>query len=402
MYISEKENPPDATEADAVAAYSARKDKALATIVLSVDPSLLYMLGDPEDPVQVWKKLASQFQRKTWANKLVLRRKLHSLRLKEGASVQKHIKEMTELFNELAVIGAELDEEDRVVHLLASLPDSYDTLVTALEANEKVPTMELVIDRLLYEEKKTKDRQTEPDEALFITDKTKSKSKRPGIRCHYCHKLGHMQKDCYERKLKLPRKGDKVGEKHSAKRKSESCNSIGLLVATHALSTGCLCIYSKCGYTAKSVSLHIQQVWICLFTCLVVRAVHLDVVTDMSTQSFLRCLKRFASRRGLPRKILSDNGKTFRAASKYIKAVFADHVIEEYLAGLGCAWIFNVEYAPWWGGAFKRMVKSTKHCLQKMIGRAQLTLDELLTAIVEIEAVINSRPLSYVSGEDVE
>ena len=144
------------------------------------------------------------------------------------------------------------------------------------------------------------------------------------------------------------------------------------------------------------------KVWICLFTCLVVRAVHLDVVTDMSTQSFLRCLKRFASRRGLPRKILSDNGKTFRAASKYIKAVFADHVIEEYLAGLGCAWIFNVEYAPWWGGAFERMVKSTKRCLRKMIGRAQLTLDELLTAIVEIEAVINSRPLSYVSGEDVE
>ena len=129
---------------------------------------------------------------------------------------------------------------------------------------------------------------------------------------------------------------------------------------------------------------------------------HLDVVTDMSTQSFLRCLKRFASRRGLPRKILSDNGKTFRAASKYIKAVFADHVIEEYLAGLGCAWIFNVEYATWWGGAFERMVKSTKRCLRKMIGRAQLTLDELLTAIVEIKAVINSRPLSYISGEDVE
>ena len=77
-------------------------------------------------------------------------------------------------------------------------------------------------------------------------------------------------------------------------------------------------------------------------------------------------------------------------------------MIEEYLAGLRCAWIFNVEYAPWWGGAFERMVKSTKRCLRKMIGRAQLTLDELLTAFVEIEAVINSRPLSYVSGEDVE
>ena len=60
----------------------------------------------------------------------MLRRKLHSLRLKEGESVQRHIRQMTELFNELAAIGGNLDEEDRVVHLLASLPESYDTLVT--------------------------------------------------------------------------------------------------------------------------------------------------------------------------------------------------------------------------------------------------------------------------------
>ena len=79
-----------------------------------------------------------------------------------------------------------------------------------------------------------------------------------------------------------------------------------------------------------------QKVWICLFTCLVTRAVHLDVVTDMSTLSFLRCLKRFASRRGLPHKFVSDNGKTFKAASKYIKVVFEDHTVEEHLAGLGC------------------------------------------------------------------
>ena len=73
---------------------------------------------------------------------------------------------MTELFDELklAVIGAQLDEEDRVVHLLASLPESYDTLVMALEANENVPSMEVVINRLLYEEKKSRDRQDETDQ----------------------------------------------------------------------------------------------------------------------------------------------------------------------------------------------------------------------------------------------
>ena len=88
-----------------------RKDCALATIVLSVEPTLLYLLGpDPEDPVAVWKKLADQFQKKTWANKLMLRRKLHNLKLKDVQSVQKHVKALTEIFNELFIIGDPLDE----------------------------------------------------------------------------------------------------------------------------------------------------------------------------------------------------------------------------------------------------------------------------------------------------
>ena len=73
----------------------------------------------------MWKKLSDQFQKKTWANKLALRRKLYSLRLREGDAVQEHIKEMTELFDELSVVGDPVSEEDRVVHLLASLPESY-------------------------------------------------------------------------------------------------------------------------------------------------------------------------------------------------------------------------------------------------------------------------------------
>ena len=120
---------------------SALRDSALAHVVLSVDPTLLYMLGDPVDPVAVWKKLSDHFQKKTWANKLHLRKKLYSLRLREGESVQEHVRKLTELFEELAVIGDPMKEEDQVVHLLASLPDSFNVLVTALEANADVPKM---------------------------------------------------------------------------------------------------------------------------------------------------------------------------------------------------------------------------------------------------------------------
>ena len=86
-----------------------------------------------------WEKLERQFQKKTWANKLSLHRRLYSLKLGEGDSVQDHIKKMTEIFGELSVVGDEISDKDRVVHLLASLPDSYNVLVTALEANTTVP-----------------------------------------------------------------------------------------------------------------------------------------------------------------------------------------------------------------------------------------------------------------------
>ena len=70
-----------------------------------------------------------------------------------------------------------------------------------------------------------------------------------------------------------------------------------------------------------------NKVWICLFTCCVTQAVHLDIVADISTETFLRCLKCFSARRGMPRKFVSDNGKTFKAAAKFIKAVFKDDMV---------------------------------------------------------------------------
>ena len=87
--------------------FQVRRDKALTTIVLAVDPSLLYMIGpDLVDSVAVWKALSDQFQRKMWANKLDLKRKLFSMRLGEGSSMQDHLKAMTEVCDELSQLGS--------------------------------------------------------------------------------------------------------------------------------------------------------------------------------------------------------------------------------------------------------------------------------------------------------
>ena len=143
------------------------------------------------------------------------------------------------------------------------------------------------------------------------------------------------------------------------------------------------------------------KVWICLFTCCSTRAVHLDVVQDLSAPTFLHCLKPFKPRRGIPSQFVSDNGKTFKAMARILCSIVSDASIQQYLcdSGITCKWVFNLSKAPWWGGVFEC---STKRCLRKILGQSRLTYDELLTAIVEVEGVLNSRPLTYVSIEDMD
>ena len=98
--VEGSETAPDAeAQADLYAKFVQGRDRTLGTIVISADPLLLYILGEPKDPVEVWTALSEQFDRKTWANKLELRRRLFSLKLKKGGSVHEHIKQMTDIFD---------------------------------------------------------------------------------------------------------------------------------------------------------------------------------------------------------------------------------------------------------------------------------------------------------------
>lgn len=242
--VNETETAP--AEGEARRKFMLRKDRAVAIIGLSVDPSLLYLFGDdPDDPVTVWKKLQQQFQKKTWANKLEVRRKLYSLRLHEGESVQAHIKSMTELFQELAVLDAAVSEEDKVVHLLASLPKSYDMLVTALEANDTVPSMEKVTERLLHKERKMRDKSTGYDDSerkALTAGHTMKQESKP--KCHFCKKPGHFKRDCWkfaahqrrQEKEKSESRTRQSASKAATRPTSISSDDEALLIVGHALS----------------------------------------------------------------------------------------------------------------------------------------------------------------------
>ena len=105
---------------------------------------------------------------------------------------------MSVIFEGLAVIGDAVSEEDRVVHILASLPESYNVLVTALEAqSENIPKSELVTERLLHQESKLKEEVTVPlENGCKALTTGQNKGLRKPFTCHYCHKPGHFKKDC--------------------------------------------------------------------------------------------------------------------------------------------------------------------------------------------------------------
>ena len=89
-----------------------------------------------------------------------------------------------------------------------------------------------------------------------------------------------------------------------------------------------------------------KKVWICLYTCCVVRGVHLELVPDLTADSFLRCFKQFTARKGIPCKMISDNGKTFKAAAKAIYTLSSHHDVQGYSANTGIEWLFNLEKGP--------------------------------------------------------
>ena len=121
------------------------------------------------------------------------------MKLKEGGSVSEHIKTMTEIFEALALIGDAVNEEDRVVQLLVTLPESYNVLVTALETlSENVPKWELVTERLLHEELKLREKATDSDrrKALVVNGQKNFNRPKKHLTCYFCHKPGHIKKEC--------------------------------------------------------------------------------------------------------------------------------------------------------------------------------------------------------------
>ncbi|XP_058802443.1 uncharacterized protein LOC131670671 [Phymastichus coffea] len=144
--------------------------------------------------------------------------------------------------------------------------------------------------------------------------------------------------------------------------------------------------------------------YVALFVCMSTKAIHLELVGDLTTASFLGALTRFIGRRGRPNEIWSDNGTNFRGASLELRRLLQEAeidwgLVEGKLAQDGVSWRFIPPAAPHFGGLWEAGVKSMKAHLHRIAAPRMLTYEEFTTLLVSIEATLNSRPLAPPTGD---
>nr|CAH7732585.1 unnamed protein product [Callosobruchus chinensis] len=150
----------------------------------------------------------------------------------------------------------------------------------------------------------------------------------------------------------------------------------------------------------------IIKAYLCIFICFSTKAVHLEAVTDLSTDSFLNALNRFVARRGLPNVLYSDNATNFVGAHRKLSKVYdflaktsKDPAVSEFLLSNSMQWKFIPPRSPHHGGLWEAAVKGAKFHLDRILNNNCLTFEQLATVFAQMEAIMNSRPLTPLSSD---
>ncbi|XP_026471521.1 uncharacterized protein LOC113375790 [Ctenocephalides felis] len=148
------------------------------------------------------------------------------------------------------------------------------------------------------------------------------------------------------------------------------------------------------------------KAYICLLVCIATKAIHIELVTSLSTEAFMSALRLFIARRGCCYVIHSDNGRNFVGAKNELRqlaTLFQSEMSKQEIisssARLGITWQFIPSHAPHFGGLWEGSMKVMKHYIRRVIGSHCLTFEEYMTVLLQIEAVLNSRPLLTLTDD---
>ncbi len=163
-------------------------------------------------------------------------------------------------------------------------------------------------------------------------------------------------------------------------------------------------LHLKRGSVRKPTSV---KSYVCVFVSMSVKAVHLELVSDLTTEAFIACLRRFIARCGKPSSIWSDHGTNFVGANRVLKDPHAfmistetEEAISNFRSTQGIEWHFIPERSPHFGGLWEATVKSFKTHLTRVVGNSKLDFEEMCINPTQIEACLNSRPLGILPPND--
>ncbi|KAK7938259.1 hypothetical protein WMY93_001585 [Mugilogobius chulae] len=144
-----------------------------------------------------------------------------------------------------------------------------------------------------------------------------------------------------------------------------------------------------------------EKCWGVIFKCMTTRCVHLDLLESLDADAFLMALRRFVARRGQPYEIFADCGTNFRGAYAELKRAFKDMIpdLQEQLQKQQILFHFNPPAAPHFGGLWEREIKSIKDALRVVLANQTVPPAVLQTVLIEVEGILNSKPLGYVSAD---